>query len=242
MAQHSFLIIAIALSLPLSGQTGSKDIEIQRGTSVDRLVMASTDQLRTTTMLREAHLKIPLRAGGEVTAVLFTAHDTASHQFWWMMIGDAGQKDVFAVGKYFAPRAGAFVAADRFVVFWPQGAHLGIVERRGLTASTLDEAQTAAVAEVRRRAQTAKAGSDLLLGQGTVDVLLPQSRIPFQFWYPPNENGMMPETTEVVSVSRVGGNFRVILRNQWDQEVVLDDAYNFVSTRRLDSAAQPAKR
>ena len=53
--------------------------------------------------------------------------------------------------------------------------------------------------------------------------------------------GVAPYTWSAGAANK-GGNFRVILRNQWDQEVILDDAYNFVSTRRLDSAAQPAKR
>jgi hypothetical protein len=44
--------------------------------------------------------------------------------------------------------------------------------------------------------------------------------------------------TKVVSAARDGKNWKLVLRDQWDQEVVLDESYNLVSTRRLDSGAE----
>lgn len=39
----------------------------------------------------------------------------------------------------------------------------------------------------------------------------------------------------IVSVGKQGSNWRVVLRNRWDQEVILDSNFNFVSTQRLPS-------
>jgi hypothetical protein len=37
----------------------------------------------------------------------------------------------------------------------------------------------------------------------------------------------------IVSVGKQGSNWRLVLRNRWDQEVILDSNFNFVSTQRL---------
>lgn len=37
----------------------------------------------------------------------------------------------------------------------------------------------------------------------------------------------------IVSVSREGENWRIVVRNRWDQEIILDSKFNLVSTQRL---------
>jgi hypothetical protein len=39
----------------------------------------------------------------------------------------------------------------------------------------------------------------------------------------------------IVSIGRDGDNWRLVIRNRWDQEVILDSQFKFVSTRRLPS-------
>jgi hypothetical protein len=42
----------------------------------------------------------------------------------------------------------------------------------------------------------------------------------------------------IASIRQEGDNWRLVLRNRWDQEVILDSKFNLVSTRRL---TEPAK-
>ncbi len=41
------------------------------------------------------------------------------------------------------------------------------------------------------------------------------------------------EANKIASIGREGDNWRLVLRNRWDQEVILDSKFNLVSTRRL---------
>ncbi len=45
--------------------------------------------------------------------------------------------------------------------------------------------------------------------------------------------GPCPHGTLVVSISKQGGNWRLVLRNRWDVEVILDPSFNAVSTKQL---------
>jgi hypothetical protein len=44
--------------------------------------------------------------------------------------------------------------------------------------------------------------------------------------------------TTIPSVEKQGANWRVVLRNRWDQEINLDSKFNLVSTQRLPSPKQ----
>jgi hypothetical protein len=41
------------------------------------------------------------------------------------------------------------------------------------------------------------------------------------------------ELDTVVSIGKQGGNWRIVLRNRWDQEVILDSKFDLVRTQRL---------
>ncbi len=40
-------------------------------------------------------------------------------------------------------------------------------------------------------------------------------------------------TGHFISVDRIGENWRLVVRNRWDQEIILDNGLNLISTRRL---------
>jgi hypothetical protein len=236
------LYLALYLCSPtvLAAQTAQERIEVIPKTTVDALGMASTDRLPTPTMFREVHLRIPLPHGGNLNGALLLAHDTASHGFWWLLGNDGDQRPRLTQADWFASHSVAFVAEDKVVVFWEQGpGHLYVVERRGLSAETIDEAQQKAVDELRRHAATIEKGG-AGYGLGGTDVPLPRGRVPLEFWMSPLDgNAPLLGRTKVVSAARDGKNWKLVLRDQWDEEVVLDESYNLVSTRRLDSSASP---
>jgi hypothetical protein len=43
------------------------------------------------------------------------------------------------------------------------------------------------------------------------------------------------QPTTIPSVEKQGTSWRLVLRNRWDQEIILDSKFNFVSTQRLPS-------
>jgi hypothetical protein len=102
-------------------------------------------------------------------------------------------------------------------------------------ANSLDGAESAAIAEIERRLpEFEKSGYDTSIS----------SRVPiFQeigmdFACPPygepgSSQGCGFGVKSIPSVSRVGDNWRLVVRNRWDQEVILDSSFKFVSTRRL---------
>ena len=44
---------------------------------------------------------------------------------------------------------------------------------------------------------------------------------------------ILPHVAKLVTPRREGGNWRLVLRNYWDQEVILDSEFKLVSTQRV---------
>jgi hypothetical protein len=241
MTTYIYLPIILCL-LPTSlAKAAQRDIEIIAGTTVDRLTMAFTGGLQTPTMLREVHLKTPLPDGTVHNGVLVIARDTASGRFWWMLAksGNAPPERL-STADWAASHAAIYVAENTIVMFWTIApGQLSTVERPGQAAGSLDEAQQLAVAAIQRRAAEYERGK-MWAWDGTT-VKLPRSLIPFEFWHPPFQPNMPRGATKVVSVSKDGKNWKLVLRDQWDQELILDESYGVVSSRRLDSTTQGGK-
>jgi hypothetical protein len=63
-------------------------------------------------------------------------------------------------------------------------------------------------------------------------------------WCPTLQDGYIatsawcpPTVTKFISISREGEDWRVVVRNRWDQEVILSPKFDVVSTRRLPGPA-----
>jgi hypothetical protein len=68
--------------------------------------------------------------------------------------------------------------------------------------------------------------------------------IPLEFsCFPVTAYGCNPGwlKNSIVSVSRQGGNWRLVLRNRWDHEVILDANFNLVSNRQLTTPKSERK-
>ena len=62
------------------------------------------------------------------------------------------------------------------------------------------------------------------------DAQLPSA---FEFMCPPVDQWCPPGTTVIVSISKQGSNFRLLLRNHFDVEVIVDQNLDLVSARQL---------
>ena len=102
-------------------------------------------------------------------------------------------------------------------------------------ADSLDGAESAAIAEIGRRLpEFEKNGYDTSAKSGVPVALA----IGMDFACPPVGDPQFSQmcgfgAKSIPSVSRVGDSWRLVVRNRWDQEVILDSNFKFVSTKRL---------
>jgi hypothetical protein len=121
---------------------------------------------------------------------------------------------------------GIYVGPDAIVEFYMTG--LLYAQEHRERASTLDSAIDAAVDDIRRHLPAYERNGYDNSGKG-IGV---GAAIGGDFRCPPFRANC-PDVTKVTSVSRQGDTWRLVIENQWDQEVILDAKFNLVSTRRL---------
>jgi hypothetical protein len=105
------------------------------------------------------------------------------------------------------------------------------------TANSLDAAESAAIEELQKDVGATKRGFDRagtkvvgFLGPDPMDALFDCAE-PMSAYCPP--------IAKFVSVGREGENWRVLMRGTWDQELILNEKFLLVKTRRLPSHASP---
>jgi hypothetical protein len=123
-----------------------------------------------------------------------------------------------------------YADASALVVFnFPGGL---FVQKHRETADNVDAAERASIDEIQRglavyggpgtqsEATLILGAVDRAFGCGTVDDADFDGRC---HW----------ESNRIVSIRREAENWRLVLRNRWDQELILDPAFKVISTRRL---------
>lgn len=131
-------------------------------------------------------------------------------------------------------REALFLEKDRilsFVTGWPW-----IAEYHD-RAESLDAAKEAVFGWLQRGHSTLSKGGGKA-GPTPLDLSKGQTfgPIPREFFCGPEpRRSHCPEgdKTQIVSISKQGENWRLVLRNHWDQETILDAKFNPLSTRRL---------
>jgi hypothetical protein len=131
-------------------------------------------------------------------------------------------------------REALYVEKDRilsFVTGWPW-----ITEYHD-RAESLDAAKVAVFGWLERGHPTlSKAGGKV--GPAPLDLSKGQTLgpIPREFFCGPEPRRSdcpQGDRTQIVSISKQGENWRLVRRNHWDQETILDAKFNPLSTRRL---------
>jgi hypothetical protein len=133
-----------------------------------------------------------------------------------------------------------YATGTGLVGFVARRGSLGILERRGLVASTMEEAQEQVLTAIRQHG-TDRVSLQTWMANDWSSVPLPLARIPGEFWSPPLDASMATDYVSVVAAVRDGDGWRVTLRGRWDQEIVLDASFHFVSTRTLVAPKQDAR-
>jgi hypothetical protein len=116
------------------------------------------------------------------------------------------------------------------------------VKARQGHANSLDDAVSASLNEIQQGLATFEGGYHMdyklvPVGGPVVgfDSKVPPgfAPIPSGFWCEPLQSWCGNERHTITSISKQGSNWRLVLRNNWDEEVILDQNFNLVSVNQL---------
>jgi hypothetical protein len=191
-------------------------------------------------MLPAVHLQIDLAyaSGKRERRDLAVVYDPQNGHYSWRL-GEATAPaftDRFLEGlkshKIYADHDGLFDFTSRGYLW---------IRVRKSGADSLEAAQRAAIneighglASIERGYVPSPTGPSDPWPWDCIHVSLPISS-EFVCGSPPRADCPSPRLDTIMSIKREGGNWRLVLRNYWDQEVILDSEFKLVSTRRLGS-------
>lgn len=190
--------------------------------------------------LPAAHLQLDLTYPDGKTAcrdVSLVYDPRNQYYLWWLAEADApAYTDRFLKDLEFHK---VYADAGGIVDFVSRGAVLGITERRS-RAPSLNAADRAAIDEIGQHLAGLERGylpptpgsQQPSPWNSRVINLGPSISAEFSCGFPPRGN-CEPGLDTIVSIGRQGHNWRLVLRNHWDQEVVLGAGFQLVSSGRV---------
>jgi hypothetical protein len=171
------------------------------------------------------------------------------HYFWHHSVQSSPNDTGGWLTTFKSGTSGIYITPDSLVEFLGGS---NVIEHT-TKATSLGNAQSASIDEVQRNLLASQRISDLL-GVKIVPLMDAPPLVGFEkspVWtnrlpgfrpispdfvcvsYGGPGQGPCLHGTLVVSISKQGDNWRLVLRNRWDVEVILDQSFNAVSTRQL---------
>ncbi len=196
-------------------------------------VRAFSDFGETALSSLRVQVEVPVDGKKELGSVL-VVYDPQSGRYLWRYrkLESPESADTFVIRL--ATQEAIYIDAGRLISFSEVGG-LTVTEYTERTSS-LDAARTAAFNYIQL-------GHPVLGKSGIKAVPRPDPTkltsarpavISREFYCDPNRADCPGAfQTTIVSVAKQGSNWRLVLRNRWDQEYILDSKFAFVSTRQL---------
>jgi hypothetical protein len=174
-----------------------------------------------------AHLKVDVLypAGRRERGDLIVIYDPEGKHYFWRYAPTSGPSDITSfLDALKSGTEAVYVSAKSLVDFNIPGDLY--VKEHIEDASSLDEAEQASIREIQH-------GVSVFEGKGYhTDAKAVRIRgIASEFACPPDSATC--SKPKLVSIGRDGENWRLVFRNRWDQEVILNSEFDQVSTRRL---------
>jgi hypothetical protein len=172
------------------------------------------------------------------------------HHLWRYRPVSSPNDSEGAAEAYKSQFSGIYVTADSLVEF----AASGVIEHKA-KSSSLGNAENASIDEIQRTFPQGRYVKDLKIVPfldapplvGFEKSPLWTKRLPgftpvsTEFLCDARSRvvqGRCPYPTLVVSISKLGDNWRLVLRNRWDVELILDSNFNAVSSKQLTVPAK----
>jgi hypothetical protein len=200
-------------------------------------VRAFTPYGETTLPVVRVQLEIHTSAGKTERGNLVVVYDPDSgHYLWHNTIANHPGDTSSFYADLESGAEGVFAGSPGLVSVYMPGPDLFIHEHNE-HAENLDAAERASIGDIERQALV-----NNLYGSDMKDV--PVYKAMGREFACSSERGQedprcMFEAKSIVSVSREGENWRIVVHNRWDQEIILDSKFNLVSTKRLPTAITP---
>jgi hypothetical protein len=183
-------------------------------------------------VLPAIHLRLELNppTRSEHLIDVVVVYDPQSGRYFWVYtpVTDAADNGSY-LNDLQNGTEGVYVGSTALVNFISLGPNFEIQEH-GRRADSLDAAERAAIDEIRK--QLPKLTDSYETGFKVVNVSRDVGSGFACEPYPPRANCGFG-VKRIVSVSREGDDWRLVIRNRWDQEIILDSQFKLVSTRRL---------
>jgi hypothetical protein len=189
----------------------------------------------------------PLQGKKERGQLLVVHDPQGGHHFWRYSASNSTNDTKSLLSGFKSGTSAIYVAPDRILEFTHA---IGVIEHRD-QSNSIGNAENVAISDIQR---SYPAGMQFMAGLKTVPLnnapalvgykgpdtrtkaLASFTPIPLEFWCVPYGGpgqGPCPHGTLIVSISQQGDNWRLVLRNRWDEEVILDSNFNAVSSRQL---------
>jgi hypothetical protein len=183
-------------------------------------------------VLPAIHLRLeldpPIRSGGLIDVVV--VYDPQSSHYFWAYTPAANAADKASyLNDLQSGTEGVYAGPAALVNFISLGATFEIQEHRN-RASSLDAAEKAAIDQISR--QMPKPNDGYEAGFKVVNIA---REVGSDFACEPNppRANCGFDIGRIASISRDADNWHLVIRNRWDQEIILDSNFKFVSTKRL---------
>ena len=159
-------------------------------------------------------------------------HDPQTGIYFWRYGAFSSPADVGAyINALKTGGAAVYVSPSGLYVFeFPGGLWLRIYNSR---ADNLDAAENASINEIRQGLTTFEGGFHR--DYKAIDI---SKAIPPDFGCLPWHANCQLHLNAIVSIDKQANNWRLVLRNRWDQEVILDPSFKLVSTKQLTQPKQ----
>jgi hypothetical protein len=222
-------IIAPLLTISCLSLAAQPSVSVVASSESKHAIRAFSASGEVTIPVASLQLDVGHASGKSERTNLVVVYDPqGGYYFWRNTPAYRGPGDTTGWLSAMESGVGVYVGPDAIVDFYMTG--LLYAQEHRERANTLDSAIEAAVDGIRRHLPAyERNGYDNSDGGKGIGV---GTAIGAGFRCPPFRANC-PDVTKVTSVSRQGDTWRLVIQNQWDQEVILDAKFNLVSTRRL---------
>lgn len=242
--KYSCLALLILGCFRLSAQSAVSPVAFSESKDV---VPAFSDSGSITLPIARLQVDVNNPGGKKERGDLVVVYDPQGrHHFWRYTALNSASDAGSWLNDFKSGDASVYTASDKLIEF----AGYSVTEHK-TQSNGLDDAVTAAIGEIGGKLPMPPGqrtdsvvlpltGGPVLVGfKGTITKALPTfNPLPREFSRAPYGSKDFKVTggigpTTYVSISRKGTNWRLVLRNRWDEEVILDANYNAVSSQQL---------
>ena len=218
------------LCIPVAGQESVSRIGFSESRQAIRAFSATGE---VTLPALRVQLDTRSKSGKDERGDLTVIHDPRYGHYLWRFIPASGPSDTTSfLAVLESGKVAIYAGADGIVDFGMSNSIYVQVHRE--RAEGLDAATNAAIAQIQRNLPTLQRN-----GYDTGFIQVAVFRVIGMDFacapYPQSDESCSFGIKSVVSISQVTDGWRLVVRNRWDQEIILDSQFKLVSTRRLAS-------